>query len=111
MDYSRNEVYVTCVDGVIKSHTKHEFTGSHDDVVLTCPEAAVCGLVLYDDGTIRFDENTYIVEKMKRILDASCSPTQMVSWLQVQVRAFAPLIRYTATDISGRDQKDPSTQI
>jgi len=45
------------------------------------------------------------------ILDASCSPTQMVSWLQVQVRAFAPLIRYTVTDISGRDQEDPSMQI
>jgi len=35
----------------------------------------------------------------------------MVSWLQVQVRAFAPLIRYTVTDISGRDQEDPSMQI
>jgi len=49
---------------------------------------------------------------MKRILDASCSPTQMVSWLQVQVRAFAPLIRYTHNvDSSVRDQGDPSMQI
>ena len=86
-------VYCTVDDcGNVVSHSSPQ-----TNQVAICPRVALCGLVVLFDGSVKFDENKYIVERLKRMTNehSTWSPAQTVNWLIVQAKRFSSEVNTT----------------
>ena len=65
--------------------------------VAICPRMAVCGLIVAFDGSVKYDENTYVIERMKMMTGANFawSPAQTVHSLITQARRLARIVQIT----------------